>query len=296
MGRKFRQCRTRNLVRAIGFRPLTERGEQTNPEAHLGANGRQIFNLLARKDSGRRGEHIVMTRNRVKTIAERSSAKDETFERLLDERHSCRGFRANPVDKTVIERILKIAQKTASWCNAQPWQLIITCAAETVRFRNLLTEYAAGHSAQPDIPFPREYRGVYLKRRRECGFQLYDSVGIPRGDRQASARQAMENFRLFGAPHVAIVTTDEALGPYGILDCGAYVSNFSLAARSVGVATIAQAALAAHAPFIRKFFDLPTDRLIVCGISFGYEDESHPANAFRTSRAPLPETVTWVGA
>src|ERR1700730_10640769 len=238
----------------------------------------------------------VTTKNRVTTIAKCSSTEEETFERLLDERHSCRGIRANPVDKTVIERILRLAQKTASWCNAQTWQLIITCAAETDRFRAQLTEYAAKHSAQPDIPFPREYRWVCLKRRRECGFQLYERVGIPRGDRQASARQGMENFRLFGAPHVAIVTTDEALGPYGILDCGAYVSNFSLAARSVGVATIAQAALAAHAPFIRKFFDLSADRLVVCGISFGYEDDSHSANAFRTSRAPLPETVTWVGA
>jgi hypothetical protein len=64
----------------------------------------------------------------------------------------------------------------------------------------------------PDFPFPREYHGVYLGRRRECGFQLYETVGIARGDRVASARQGRENFRLFGAPHVCIVTTDEGLG------------------------------------------------------------------------------------
>jgi proline dehydrogenase len=38
---------------------------------------------------------------------------------------------------------------------------------------------------------------------------------VVRGDREASGRQARENFRLFGAPHVAIVTTDAALGTYG---------------------------------------------------------------------------------
>ena len=49
---------------------------------------------------------------------------------------------------------------------------------------------------------------------------------------------------MFGAPHVAIVTSDEALGVYGAVDCGAYVSNFMLAAHSLGVGSIAQAALA----------------------------------------------------
>jgi nitroreductase len=223
------------------------------------------------------------------------SRATDTLERLLRERYSCRGFRPEAVPRPVIERILTLAQRTASWCNAQPWQLIITSGSETDRFRERLSEYAASHPAQPDIAFPREYRGACLQRRRECGFALYDSVGIAKGDRVASGRQTMENFRLFGAPHVAIVTTDEALGTYGVLDCGAYVSNFALAARSLGVATIAQAALAGCSPFIHDFFALGEDRRVVCGISFGYEDAAHPANGFRTSRADITEAVTWSG-
>jgi nitroreductase len=218
-----------------------------------------------------------------------------TLERLLMDRYSCRGFRSDPVPTPTVERILGLAQRTASWCNAQPWQVVITRGAQTERFRSALMEHVAGHQAKPDIAFPREYHGVYLQRRRECGFKLYDSVGVARGDRAASARQGMENFRLFGAPHVAIVTSEEALGTYGVLDCGAYVSNFALAARSLGIASIAQAALAAYSPFIRSFFGLADDRLVVCGISFGYEDTSHPANSFRTGRADIAEAVTWSG-
>ena len=151
-----------------------------------------------------------------------------------------------------------------------------------------------GTSREPDFAFPREYRGVYLERRRECGFQLYESVGIARGDREAAARQTMENYRLFGAPHAMIVTTDEALGVYGVLDCGAWVNNFMLAARSLGVASIAQAALGAHPKFLRSYFGLPADRLVVCGMSFGYEDAAHPVNRFRTSRAAVDSVVSWV--
>jgi nitroreductase len=226
--------------------------------------------------------------------AEPSIAPSGAFEHLLRERYSCRAFLPREVDTATITRMLEIAQRTPSWCNSQPWQVVITRGAGTERFRNALLEYAAGRKPEPDFAFPREYRGVYLERRRECGFQLYDSVGIARGDREASARQGMENYRLFGAPHAMIVTTEEALGVYGVLDCGAWVNNFMLAARSLGVASIAQAALGAHSRFVRPYFGLPEDRQIVCGISFGYEDAAHPVNRFRTSRAAVDSVVTWV--
>lgn len=223
-----------------------------------------------------------------------SRRPDEVLEDLLARRYSCRGFLPKPVPRQTIERILALAQRTASWCNAQPWQVTITSGAATDRFRDAIYKHAASNAPSADIPFPREYRGTYLARRRECGFQLYDSVGIKRGDREASGRQGMENFRLFGAPHVAIVTSEEPLGTYGAVDCGAYVSTFMLAARSLGVATIAQAALASHSAFVRRHFGLGDDRIVVCGISFGYEDTAHPANGFRTRRAAVAEAVTWV--
>ncbi|PZW44835.1 nitroreductase [Humitalea rosea] len=217
----------------------------------------------------------------------------EMLEQLLRDRHSCRAFLPDPVDDEVIERILGIAQLTPSWCNTQPWQAIVTRGAGTTRFRDALLEQARGGPPQPDFAFPTGFHGVYQARRRTCGYQLYDAVGVAHGDREASGRQARENFRLFGAPHVAIVTSDAALGPYGAVDCGAFVTSFMLAARALGIASIAQAALAGFAPFLHTYFGIPEDRMVVCGISFGLEDTAHPANCFRTGRAPLPEVLTW---
>jgi nitroreductase len=223
-----------------------------------------------------------------------SNSDTEALERLLSTRHSCRGFLPDPVADDVIARILGIAQRTPSWCNAQPWQVIVTKGAATEKFRASLGAHVVKNPPAPDIAVPREYRGIYLERRRVCGFQLYEAVGVARGDREASAKQGFENYRLFGAPHAAIITTDEALGTYGAVDCGAYVNNFLLAAQSLGVASIPQAALASHSRFVRNHFGIGEDRLIVCGISFGYEDHAHKANSFRTSRASLDQAVTWV--
>jgi len=220
----------------------------------------------------------------------------DQIEQLLSERYSCRGFLPEAVPRRTIDDILRLAQRTASWCNSQPWRIVVTSGAATERFREAMLKAAATAQPAPDFPWPREYLGVYQQRRRECGFQLYDAVGVARGDRAAGERQRLENFRLFGAPHVAMVTTDEALGVYGAIDCGAWVGNFMLAARRLGVATIAQAALGAFPGAVREHFGLGPDRLVVCGISFGYEDPRHPANRFRTSRAPLEDVVEWAEA
>ncbi len=214
---------------------------------------------------------------------------------LLDSRYSCRAFQAAPVPTSTIEQILSAAQRTATWCNTQPWQVYVTQAAATERLRKSLYEHAQTlPDSAPDIPWPREYRGVHLARRREAGFSLYRALGISRDDAKARQQQLLENYRFFGAPHMLLVTTDEALGPYAYLDCGGYVSNFLLAARAHGVDTCAQAAIAHHAPLVRQHFNVPDDQTIVCGISFGYADTSHPVNGFRLGRASLKDVVHWV--
>lgn len=215
-----------------------------------------------------------------------------TLAQVLSARHSCRAFLDTRVPRDTIVRIVELAQRTPSWCNAQPWQLVITSGEATERFRHALSDHAAAREPAPDIPFPREYRGLYQERRRTSARQLYESVGVT--SRQDAARQAAENFRFFGAPHVALVTTDEALGTYGAIDCGAYVSTFILAAWSLGVASIAQASIASYSRFVREYFGISEDRWLVCGISFGYPDSTHRANAFHTGRAAIDDVVEWV--
>ena len=218
------------------------------------------------------------------------------LEELLGERFSCRAFRPDPVPRPTIDRILTVAQRTASWCNSQPWQVVIASGEAKERFRKLIYNDAASGAGDDAYDFtpPREYLGVYLERRRESGFQLYNTLGIARGDKAAYARQALENYNFFGAPHVAVIHTAEALGIYGAVDCGAYVGNFMLAAQAMGLGVIAQAALAHRSGLIRRHFKLGDDRRVVCGISFGFADRDHRINSYRTSRAGIADAVAFV--
>lgn len=221
------------------------------------------------------------------------SSDMDVLERLLRSRHSCRAFLDRPVPEEMVARMLQYAQLTASWCNTQPWQAVVTRGDATKVFRAAYLAELAGGEPATDLPFPREYAGVYQQRRRECGMKLYASVGIDRGDLAAKDQQARRNFEFFDAPHVMIVTTDEALGAYGAVDCGAYVAQLLLAAEALGLGAIAQAALASHSPFVRRHFGLDDRRLVVCGLSFGYADPQHPVNRFRTPRVKMTEAVTF---
>lgn len=217
------------------------------------------------------------------------------FEDAVRNRYCTRKFLPRDVPEATLRRILAISQQTPSWCNTQPWQLLITRGAGTERFREAMHAHArSGAPPNPDFDFPQAYLDQYRERRKVCGVQLYQAMGIGREDKTAAAEQGMQNYRLFDAPHAAIVTTPAALGVYGAIDCGLYVATFLLAARDAGVDTIPQAALATWPDFIRGHFGLPAERRVVCGISFGYADVAHPINGYRTQREPMEEVVRFV--
>ena len=169
----------------------------------------------------------------------------------------------------------------------QPWQVAVTEGAATERLRQaLLARAPKSPASRRTFPSPPS-TATPIWRRREAGFQLYGAVGVARGDREGYRRQELRNFQLFDAPHVAVISTDAALGEYGAIDCGGYVATFLLAAQANGVAAVPQASLAMYPEVLRETLDIDPARRVVCGISFGYEDTAHPANSYRTSRATL---------
>lgn len=219
-------------------------------------------------------------------------ATAEAFDALQRSRYSCRGFRAEPVPADVLRQIFGTAQRTASWCNAQSWRVDLVSGDRLRELsRSLLDDVTGAAFRGSDIPPPATYQGRYLDRRRAAGFALYASLGIERADKEGRRAQMLENYRFFGAPHVAIISSPQDLGPYGYIDCGGFVANVLGAAQSHGVATIAQAAVVLRPAAIRAVLPIPAEQHLICGIALGYADPEHPANRFRTERAAFEESV-----
>jgi nitroreductase len=218
----------------------------------------------------------------------------KAFDDVLNDRWSCRAFLPEAVPTETLTEIFALAQRTPSWCNTQPWRVHLVTGEATGRFASSLGEHLATSPMTSDLPMPTEYVGTAKERRRESGYALYSSLGIARDDMAARGAQMLKNFEFFGAPHVAIITTDAHLGVYGAVDCGGYVATLLNAATSRGVASVAQAAIAMYSDHVRAFLDLPADRQVLCAVSLGYADADHPANTFRTSRAGLDDTLVVV--
>jgi nitroreductase len=214
---------------------------------------------------------------------------------LFEGRFSCRAYRPDPVPRDRIERALAIAQRTPSWCNTQPWQVSVVSGARLARLCEALIDTARrGEPERPHFPFPEAYLGVYRDRRRTCGVQLYQSLGIAREDREAARAQALENFRVFGAPHAAFVTTPAELGMYGAVDCGLWLMGFLLALESLGVQSIAQAALASWPDVVDAHVGLGEGRRLVFGVAFGHGVPDASVNGYRTERASVADAVRFL--
>lgn len=218
-----------------------------------------------------------------------------SFDDLMSRRWSCRAYQPEPVAEDVLTRVLATAQRTASWCNTQPWQVHLLSGDAAEWFgKELLEHVLSGAPGVADLPIPASYSGVYDARRREAGFALYESLGIERKDFAARTDQMLKNFTFFGAPHVLIITSDREQGTYGAIDCGGYVANLMNAALDNGLGSIAQGAIAMHSDKVRELLGIAEDRVVVCAVSLGRPDEEHPVNGFRTSRGDLDGLVTRV--
>ncbi|MBP1881769.1 nitroreductase [Sinorhizobium mexicanum] len=234
---------------------------------------------------------VVMDR----TMSQNVSTPYDSLLSVAKGRYSCRAFQKRPVPRTDIDRILEVARTAPSDCNTQPASMFILSGSALEALRAEMYEAAAtGRERTSDVPPIGTYTGVFQERRRECGLSLYNAVGIQKGDREASGRQALENFRFFGAPHLAVVTVHNDLAERGLFDTGIYLGHFLLAAQALGVAAVPQGAIAHYADVIRRHAPIAPELRVVCGVSFGYEVKDHAANSFRTDRVEIADSVVFV--
>ncbi len=207
-------------------------------------------------------------------------------------RRSVRGFLPHrPVPRHVLVEALELAQHAPSNCNVQPWRVFIASGARRDRLRAALVEAAAGGQmpSPEDVPdtFPEPYKRLQV----DCAIALYEEMGVDRYDKLGRQRAFLRNYELFDAPHVAIVCMEKSFGVGVALDVGMYVQTLMLALWARGVRSCPQASLRIYPQIVRRELEIPENLRILCGVSFGYEDESVPANRTRQTRQAIDRNV-----
>jgi nitroreductase len=217
------------------------------------------------------------------------------LDRTIRERRSVRGFLTDRlVPRHLICEALELAQRAPSNCNVQPWRVFIASGVGCERLRGVLRRaVVTGVAPAPDDPVD-EFPGFYRRLQVDCAVALYKEMAVERHDQAGRQQAAARNFAFFDAPHVAIVCMEQHFKLGVALDVGMYAQTLMLALWARGVASCAQASLRMYPALIRRELAIPESLRILCGISFGYEDDSVPANRTRQRREPIETNVTFV--
>ncbi|AEW98497.1 nitroreductase [Streptantibioticus cattleyicolor] len=210
-------------------------------------------------------------------------------------RRAVRRFSAEPVPREALERVLRAARRSPSGGNLQPWHLYVLTGAPLADLRKrTAARVAAGDPGDPrEYPmYPPELRSPYRERRFAAARQRYAAMGIPWEDERARHEAVAANWDCFGAPVAAFCYLDRAMGPGQWADTGMYLQTVMLLLRAEGLHSCAQMAWSVYRSTVAEIVSPPSDLILFCGLSIGYEDAAAPQT--RTDRAPLGETVTFL--
>ena len=245
-----------------------------------------------------RVHEIRSFRTEMKDTVKENPTAPPTFKAVkeaITSRKSARAFLPTPIDTALINELLLIAGTAPSGSNIQPWQVhVISGAARDKLSAALLAAHQAQAPTEREyVYYPVNWRSPYVERRRSTGWGLYSTLGIQKGDHEATARQHGRNYEFFGAPLVLIFTIDRDMEMGSWLDYGMFLQNIMVAARGYGLHTCPQAALANYPRIVKEHLGIGEDKIIVCGISMGYENTGERVNSFQPDRMSLDEFVTY---
>ncbi|MET8022274.1 nitroreductase [Streptomyces decoyicus] len=214
-------------------------------------------------------------------------------EKLIRDRHATRAFRPEVVPEDTMRAIFSLAGAAPSNSNAQPWQVEVVSGATRVRLADALQAADAEKRTSVDFPYSEDmYSPVHQTRRAAFGAGLYGALGIGPDDHAARVAYDSESLRFYGAPHAAFLFVNGDGGARLAADVGAYMQTLLLAMTAYGVDSCPQGLLSFYADTVRAELGVTAGKLLV-GISFGYADETAPANRARSERAGLESTTAF---
>lgn len=218
-----------------------------------------------------------------------------SFEDVVKQRRSVRGFLPKPVPKEILHKVFTLAQLAPSNCNIQPWTVSVASGDSCEQLRDKFVDAVRnGVRPNPDHTRVDKFEGVYRKRQVDTAVALYGNMNIARDDNDGRRRASLRNFEFFDAPHAAFISMPKIFNESVAVDVGMYAQNLMLAMTAHGIGSCAQASVSRYPDIIREHFGLSDSLGVLMGISFGYEDPSVPANKTIVPRANIEDEVLFV--
>ena len=213
----------------------------------------------------------------------------------LANRKSTRAFLKKEVPLKMINTLLEQAKNAPSGVNTQPWQVsVVSGESKKELSQKIEAAFRSGVKPQMDYNYyPAQFEGNYKERRKTCGLLMYSTLGIKMEDKKRRADQWAANYRSFDAPVMLLFFMDKILDKGSFMDYGMFLQSIMLSAVELGLATCPQAALGEYPDIVRKTLGYSNDKILLCGMSVGYEDKEALINSYRTPRENLDKFVKY---
>lgn len=123
------------------------------------------------------------------------------FDQLIRERKSIRGYKSDPVPRSIIEEIIETAKWAPSSMNTQPWYVHVLTGEPLDKVRKGNTNnMLSGVPPKRDFPMKEAYEGDHRQRQIDVAIQLFTEMEIARDDKAKRQDWVMRGFRQFDAP------------------------------------------------------------------------------------------------
>ena len=220
------------------------------------------------------------------------------FDQVVLGRRSIRGYKTDPVPKSLIKEILALAMRSPSSMNTQPWNFTVVAGKTLDLIRQGNTERnLAG------VPHSREFRigqpfaGQHRDRQVGVAKQLFAAMDIAREDQDKRQDWVLRGFRKFDAPVCVIITYDAVLADSDdtAFDCGAVTTALVNAAWSRGLGAVINSQGIMQSPVVREHAKIADDQVIMKAVALGWPDDTFPANAVVSERKSVAEAAYFLG-
>ena len=210
------------------------------------------------------------------------------FSSVLKTRHSVRHFKSTPIDKDILLDILRDAQTSPSWVNAQEYRvwLVTGKKLECIRdeYRCMTQKGIKGYS---DLPVA--HRTSWSLQAQE-NMKQFSEARIQAG---LLEEKELSQSYLFHAPAVMYLTLPKQHSEWALLDLGVFEQTLLLAATSRGIGTVPAYNLVKYPDVLRNHLSIPENERIIIGIALGFEEDTR-LNKHRSIRQPIENIVTIV--
>ena len=217
-------------------------------------------------------------------------------------RKSVRAYKTDPVPVDTLMNLVRQAVRAPSSVNSQPWEFfLITGEALDALRKAYVEQVRAGVAPHPEVAIPKQkgsapgLEGVYRDRQITLAKQMFQILGIAKGEKDKMQAWTESMYRFYDAPAAVVLVIDRSLvSGWPLVDTGVMAGTLAYAALNFGLGTCVIRSIVDYPEQLRSVAGIPESKQIVVGMAVGYPDWDAPINKLETDREAVENLVTLV--